>query len=255
MVIEDCDLSGNKIKCITEGFLVHCKGIDSKASDEGTGSLVNSKGGIETEQICTLEHIELRDCAIGPLGAQHLAQALCVNTSVKTLKLSGNPLGDEGAKALAEMLGGNGAASSETINTTLEHVDLSWCNVGPLGAHHLAQALRVNTSVKILILCVNPLHDGAKALAEILGSNGAGSSGTVNTTLEHVDLSWCSVGPVEAQHLAQALCVNTSVKTLDLSVNPLLGDEGAKALAEMLGGNEAESSGTVWSILTYGSAV
>ena len=78
-----------------------------------------------------------------------MAQALRVNTSVKTLKLSHNhQLGDEVAKALAEMLGGNTAESSGTVNTTLEHVYLRWCHIGPVGALHLAQALCVNTSVK-----------------------------------------------------------------------------------------------------------
>ena len=254
LVIESCKLSRNKIKCITEGFLVHCKGIASKASDEEARSLVDVEGGSGTEQsnkTCTLEHIKLSDCDIGPVGAQHLVQALCVNTSVKTLEVSDNPLGDEGAKALAEMLGGNGAESSGTVNTTLEHVDLSDCDIGQLGAQHLAQALCVNTSVKTLDLNDNLLGDkGAKALAEMLGGNGAESSGTVNTTLEHVDLSSCCIRPVGAQHLAQALCVNTSVKTLKLSHNPL-DDEVAKALAEMLGGNGAESSRTVNTTLEH----
>ena len=254
LVIKDCDLSGNKIKCITEGFLVHCKDIDSKASDEETRSLVDVEGASGTEQsnkTCTLEHIELTNCSIGPQEAQNLAKALCVNTSVKTLHLSRNPLGDEGAKALAEILGENGAVSSGTVNTTLEHVDLSWCCIGPVGAQHLAQALCVNTSLKILKLSRNPLGDeGAKTLAEMLGGNGAVSSATVNTTLEHVDLSYCEIGPVGAQHLAQALCVNTSVKTL-LFNNCLVYDEGAEALAEMLGGNGAESSGTVNTTLEH----
>ena len=220
LVIESCSLSGNDIKCITEGFLVHCKGIDSKASDEEARSLVAVEGGSGTEQsnkTCTLEHIELTQCNIGPVGAQHLAQALCVNmnTSVKTLDLSCDCLSDEGAKALAEMLRGNGAESSGTVNATLEHVNLNNCRIGPVGAQHLAWALCVNTSVKTLKLGGNLLGDeGAKALAEMLGGNGAESSGTVNTTLEHVDLSSCNIGPVGAQHLAQALCVNTSVKTL-----------------------------------------
>ena len=151
MVIKDCDLSGNNIKCVTEGILVHCKGIASKASDR---SLVDVEGGSGTEQsnkTCTLEHVNLIKCRIGPTEAQHLAQALCVNASVKTLDLSRNYLlDDEGAKALAKMLGGNGAESSGTDNTTLEHVDLSNCNIGPVGAQHLAQALCVNTSVKTL---------------------------------------------------------------------------------------------------------
>ena len=150
LLIKGCVLSGN-IKCITEGFLVHCKGINS---NEEARSLVDVEGGSRTEQsnkTCTLEHIELTDCDIGPEEAQHLAQAMCVNTSVKTLELSYNFLGDEGAKALAEMLGGNGAESNGTVNTTLEHVDLSWCHIGPEGAQHLAQALCVNTSVKTLV--------------------------------------------------------------------------------------------------------
>ena len=254
LVVRDCVLSGNNIKCITEGFLVHCKGVDSKASDEEARSLVDVEGGSGTEQsnkTCTLEHTELTSCDIGPVEAQHLARALCVNTSVKTLTLSGNPLGDEGAKALAEMLGGNGAESSGTVNTTLEHVNLSRCCIGPVGARHLAQALCVNTSVKTLKLFNSNLRDeGAKALAEMLGGNGAESSGTVNTTLEHVNLSRCCIGPVGARHLAQALCVNTSVKTLKLFNNNLR-DEGAKALAEMLGGNGAESSGTVNTTLEH----
>ena len=73
-----------------------------------------------------------------------------MNTSVKTLNLLNNNLRDEGAKALAEMLGGNGAESSGTVNTTLEHVVLSSCDIGRVGAQHLAQALCVNTSVKTL---------------------------------------------------------------------------------------------------------
>ena len=150
LVIENCELSGNSIKLITEGFLVHCKG---KASDEKARSLVDVEGGSGTEQsnkTCTLEHIELRNCAIDASEVQHLAQALRVNTSVKTLDLSQNHVSDKGAKELAEMLGGNGAESSGTVNTTLQHVDLSRCNIGPVGAQHLAQALCVNTSVKTL---------------------------------------------------------------------------------------------------------
>ena len=244
LVISCCSLSGNDIKCITEGFLVHCKGIASKASDDVEGA----SGTEQSNKTCTLEHIELTNCDIGPIEAQHLAQALCVNTSVKTLDLSRNPLGNEGAKALAGMLG---SESSGTVNTTLEHFYLSVCRIGPVGAQHLAQALCVNTSVKTLDLSRNPLgNEGAKALAEMLGGNGAESSGTVNTTLEHFDLSVCRIGPVGARHMAQALRVNTSVKTLTLSDNPL-GDEGAKTLAEMLGGSVAESSGTVNTTLEH----
>ena len=211
------------------------------------GNGAESSGTVNT----TLEHVDLSSCYIGLLGAQRLAQVLCINTSVKTLDLSHNTLSDKGAKALAEMLGGTGAESSGPFNTTLKHVDLSSTSISSVGAQHLAQALCVNTSVKTLKVFSNYLGDeGAKALAEMLGGTGAESSGPFNTTLKHVDLSLTNMSSVGAQHLAQALCVNTSVKTLMLSDNPL-GDEGAKALAEMLGRNGAESSGAVNTTLEH----
>ena len=247
LVVKGCEISGNNIKnCITEAFLVHCKGIESKASDEEVRSLVDVEDGIRTEQsnkTCTLEHIELTSCIIEHVGTQYLAQALCENTSVKTLKLNHIPLHDEGAKALAEILfARSGTEGSGTVNSTLEHVDLSWCNILPVGTKHLSQALYANTSIKTLNLSGNHVDDeGAQALAEMLGGNGAESSETFNTTLEHVDLSQCSIGPEGVQHLARALCVNASIKTLVLNVNHLY-DEGAKELAEMLGKIGAVSS-------------
>ena len=246
LVIKNVDLSGNNTKCITEGFLVHFKGADNKSNDEVERSPVDVEGRIkERNKTCPLEHIGLENCKVGHIIVQHLAQALRVNTSVKTLNLSDNPVYDEGAKALAEMLGGNGGGA---VSTALEHVDLSCCSIGPIGAQHLAQDLCVNTSVKTLLLKDNPLGDKvAKTFAEMLGGNGADSNATVNTTLEHVDLSSCSMGSAGAQHLAHALCVNTSVKTLKLSEN-FLHDKGAKALAEMLGG---QSSGTVNTTLEH----
>ena len=246
-----CRYVGAQALCVNTSVKT-LKFSGSSLGDEEAKALAEMLGGNGSGTVnTTLEHVELSWCDIGPIGAQHLAQALCVNTSVKTLNLQVSHLGDEGAKALGEMFGGNGAESNGTVNTTLEHVNLSSCDIRRLGAQHLAQALCVNTSVKTLNLSFNSLGDeGAKALAEMLGGNGAESSETVNTTLEHIDLSDCSIGPIGAQHLAKALCVNTSVKTLNLRRNPL-GDKGAKALAEMLGGNGAESSGTVNTTLEH----
>ena len=87
LVMEQCILSGNGIKCITEGFLVHCKGIDSKASDEEARSLVDVEGGSGTEQsnkTCTLEHIKLTHCCIGPVGAKLLQYRTCRSTTLGT---------------------------------------------------------------------------------------------------------------------------------------------------------------------------
>ena len=98
LIISHSDLSGNSIKCITEGFLVHCK-----ANAEGGRSLEDESETEQSNRTCTLEHVELTNCNIGPVEAKLLAQSLHVNTSVKRLDLRGNPVGDEGTKALAEI--------------------------------------------------------------------------------------------------------------------------------------------------------
>ena len=233
---EDDSFSRN-VKYTTE-YLFHCK---SRYYEARPLELVEVDSGIVSNKTCTLEHVELKFCFIGPKQAQNLAKSFSINTSIKTLSLISNPLGDEGAKALAEMLGGSETKGIRTFNNTLEHVDLTGCEIGPVGAEHLAQALRVNTSVKTLKLGDNPLHDkGTKPLAEMLG----GSDGTVNTTLEHVELAGCKIGSVGAKHLAQAMCMNTSVKTLHLRCNNLR-DEGAKALTEMFGGSSGHLNTTL----------
>ena len=223
--------------------------------DEGAKALAEllgtkSSGTLNT----TLEHVHLCFCDIGPLGAKHLAQALCVNTSVKLLNLYGNAIGDQGAEVIAMVLR---AEQCRTVKTTLEcknvKIELDGCCIGPVGAQVLAQSLCTNTTVKNISLCGNPIGDeGAMAFASMLGGSipRVVSFENAQTALQDVSLSKCSIGSVGAQHLAQALCVNTSVKALDLSHNPL-GDEGAKALAEMLGGNGAEGSGTVNTTLEH----
>ena len=290
-VISGDDLSRSHMKCVTDyliGTTNEAKSdyfLSTRVKGENKEHLSKMNG--ESEKVHNIEDIGLTHCKIEAIGAKFLAKALCVNTSIKTLNLNYSCLGDEGAKALADMLGRNVAESSGTVNTTLEHVDLHNCNIGPVGAQHLAHALCVNTSVKTLDLGFNVLSDkedleknqaacprinldlvnlrncqigpvethyltqvlsvntslhlndnplgdeGAKVLAEMLGGKGAESSGTVNTTLEHVGLSSCHIGPIGAQHLAQALCVNTSVKTLDLHGNAI-GDQGVEALAKVL---------------------
>ena len=289
-VLSDDDLSRRCMKCITDylfGTNIEAKTEISSPCVKGEGNKEHSSkiNGESEKNIHNLENIRMNHCNIEPVGAKFLAKALCVNASIKTLDLNFNCLGDEGAKALADMLGRNGTENSGTVNTTLEHIYLRDCNIGPVGARHLAQALCVNTSVKTLdlslnqvsdkklpevleknqaashrinldclylsdcyigtvetqylaqvlsvnTLCLskNPLgDDGAKALAELLEGT---RSGTVNSTLEHADLSWCYIGPVGAKHLAQALCVNTSMKSLNLYGNTI-GDQGAEALAKV----------------------
>ena len=65
------------------------------------------------------------------MGANSLAQALRVNTSLSSLDLRSNSIGDEGANSLAEAL---------IVNTSLSSLDLGYNSIGDEGANSLAQA-------------------------------------------------------------------------------------------------------------------
>ncbi|KJE96901.1 TKL/IRAK protein kinase [Capsaspora owczarzaki ATCC 30864] len=89
----------------------------------------------------------------------------------------------------------------------------------------IAEALKVNTSLKALDLRVNQIGDaGAQAIAEAL---------KVNTTLTHLYLDECHIGVVGAQAIAEALKVNTVLTEIYLRDNQI-GDAGAQAIAETL---------------------
>ena len=96
-----------------------------------------------------------------------LAAALAGNTTLVTLQLDVNSVGDEGAQALAELLAaprcglrtlhlnGNriGAAGAAALagalrrNTTLQHLSLGGNNIGVAGATVLADALQGNRTL------------------------------------------------------------------------------------------------------------
>ncbi len=125
-------------------------------------------------------------------------------TTLTTLSLFRNRIGDEGAKALAQ-------------NTTLTTLDLVGNNIGDEGAKALAQ----NTTLTTLYLGGNNIGDeGAKALAQ-------------NTTLTRLSLYWNHIGVEGAKALAQ----NTTLTELYIGGNNI-GAEELKILEEMLKRNK-----------------
>ena len=53
-----------------------------------------------------LTELRPRGCRIGAEGISHLAQALCVNTTLRVLNLSENSVGTQGAEHLGKLSGG-----------------------------------------------------------------------------------------------------------------------------------------------------
>jgi Ran GTPase-activating protein (RanGAP) involved in mRNA processing and transport len=174
------------------------------------------------------EHVELDDENMNAEDVSTL-DALKVDTSVTSIYLSGNAIGDEGASALADAL---------MVNTSVTSIDLSSNQISDMGASALADALKVNRLVTSINLAGNGIGaEGAFALADALkentsvttinlGSNGIGAEGAsaladalkVNTSLTSINLDYKQIG-TEASALADALAVNTSVAIFVLHGN------------------------------------
>ena len=119
---------------------------------------------------CKLERLDLKYCNIEPETAIELSHGLSHNCSVKTLHLSTNDIGDEGANALGQTLlkkktlttldnygitttGGTALATSLLENTTLEELDISHNALGGGEAiETFAKVLQQNKTLKRLYL-------------------------------------------------------------------------------------------------------
>ena len=111
----------------------------------------------------SLTTLSLYDNEIGNDGAAALAECLKFNTSLTTLTLFHNKIGNDGAAALAECL---------KNNTSLTTLDLARNRICNGGAAALAECLKYNTSLTTLILWGNYIDDGvAAALGECLKHN------------------------------------------------------------------------------------
>ncbi|XP_067050414.1 protein NLRC3-like [Acropora muricata] len=172
----------------------------------------------------SLTSLDLYYNFIGDEGAHSLSEALRVNTSLTSLDLCLNSIHAEGAHSLSEAL---------RVNTSLTSLDLSVNSIGNEGAHSLSEALRVNTSLTSLDLSENSIGDeGAHSLFEAL---------RVNTSVTSLALRLNSIHAEGAHSLSKALRVNTSVTSLYLSENSI-GDEGAHSLFEALRVNTSLTS-------------
>ena len=104
---------------------------------------IKEAAAVITEQFSESE-IGLADKGLTAHDATVVAEILKSNTSVTEVDLKGNKeIGDEGAKALAEAL---------KVNATVKTLWLNDCGIGDDGAAALAEALRSNTTLAELHL-------------------------------------------------------------------------------------------------------
>ena len=148
---------------------------------------------------CTLTELDLEGCHISSKGTVELAAALCKNTTLRSLNLNHNPIGDhvEGVTAVAKML---------EENKTLTDLELRDCHISSEGAVKLAAALCKNSTLKHLDLNHNPIGvEGASSMSDMLQHN---------TSLEYLWLRDDSVGEDGVHQLINSLKHNQTLTHL-----------------------------------------
>ena len=182
---------------------------------------------------------------LGALGCRLVTDALADNTTISSLLLGTDGIGDTGVSDVARLV---------ERNAHLEIVYLGCNFIGEAGAAKLAQSLAHNTSVTGLWLKRNPLYvEGTQHIATMLRQNATlrtldlvntepGEEGLaalldvlvhVNRTVERLYLGGNRIQSGDAKLLAELLRVNPKIRALLLNVNHLE-DEGAGLLTEGL---------------------
>ena len=171
-------------------------------------------------KVTTVDELEFQGLEWGVADVVELCEVLPRFAALRTLDLSKNEIGPEGAKAITETL--------KSGTAVLTSVDLRVNSIGDDGAKAIAEALKVNVVLTKLSLYHNSIgDDGAKAIAEAL---------KVNAVLTSVDLRFNSIGDDGAKAIAKALKVNAVLTKLDLEFNNSMGDAGEKAVRDAVKG-------------------
>lgn len=191
------------------GLDLHCTGIgfeDCKALSEVLGS---SK---------TIELLSIGSNKLAPDSIQLIVDGLCHSTSLQKLFMHHSNFSSENIFSLASVL---------KVNTRLTTLEIQFCNIQGRDSVFIAKALKANTATKLqtLKLAGNPIgSEGAAAqFASMLHTN---------KSLAYLSLNGCSIEREGAVCLAGAQEINSTVKELDLSGNPI-GSAGAVVFAGM----------------------
>lgn len=166
---------------------------------------------------CVLTDLDVAKNPIGDEGAVALAGALKTNKKLSYLWLTRTNLEKEGACALADML---------MTNMSLLLLDLSFNDdIGPDGCRAFATALRSNHTLTSISLTDIGLKAGESVcIWEMLKTN---------SSLKTIDLSYNNLENVDAFAIADMLLVNQRLKDLCISDNEI-GPEGAERIFKTL---------------------
>ena len=149
----------------------------------------------------------LRNLRAGGCGIAHTAIVDIVRSSLESLDLSWNPIEDEGAEHIAQLV---------TNSRSLYQLNLEGCGIGDRGVECLASSLEGNNSLEILHIPWNRFTDtGLLALGRSLKRNKA---------LKTLRVAECGT-PVGRKQFVLSLCENEHLTYLCLSYGDEVSDE------------------------------
>ncbi|KAL0480806.1 hypothetical protein AKO1_006945 [Acrasis kona] len=203
----------------SDSSIVSLELFGNKIGDESCKAISDTLSNGNGSQ---LRRLKLGDNNIGAHGADILSQGLLRNHTLTQLHLGGNNIGARGLECIAKSL---------FENVTLTSLGLRDNQVGSEGMRHLSAALmRAECALSDVQLKGNTIGaEGAGYLAEAL---------RVNKSLKVLELQSNDIGPLGARFICDALCCNESVHAVNFNDNEL-GDEGAEAVADLLKHNQS----------------
>jgi hypothetical protein len=206
-------------------------------------------GDAEAVELCEvlprfgrLRSLDVSKNKVGEEGARSLAAYVAVSASLTKLDVRYNGIKGEGAERLAaavlesklmeefSLIPMKGLRADEVTE-----LDLSAKGLGPAEARVIGSLLTVNASLTSLSLGGNELGDeGATALARALKESKVSKLASLDLTGKGYG---ASIGPVGAKELAEYISVSSSLTKLDVIYNAI-GAEGEKALRYAVKGRE-----------------
>jgi len=144
------------------------------------------------------------------------------NSSLTKLDISNSHFSMDNVDSLASVL----KDRTSGLKLKLKMLNLQNCHITSEGAVKLAAGLGKNTTLTNLNMSHNPIGvhvKGVTAVAKLLEVH----------SLTQLELRDCRISGQGARELAAALCKNSTLKHLNLNINPI-GMEGASSISEML---------------------
>ena len=173
---------------------------------------------------CTLKTLVMDGADVDDVECAHIADAMKHNSSIQTLSLSHNKIGEMELLNVVNpdlITGGEGMGDMLMHNVVLTELDLSWNSIRLESAETLADAIAHNKTLEKLRLQHNTFANK--------GTQRLGAALRVNTSLKTLDLSFNALIPRSAATLAYNLIYNNTLVELNLNGNKL-GSVGAQGV-------------------------